>query len=227
MPKEMPLKNIFNDMPNLDEIKADIIRFKNYVESKKDRSISSNKLNELKPTLFDTKGQLKIPKTSYNRSPLKINISLDSKLTNLTITVIARLNSSAPQYTGSASKHIDLFLADDFDQYDFYAMIEKCVNSFSTDDIESIEEIFELAGIDDMNEFVQQIFATDEFESYYDENNVSERDVKRIIDKMIMSSKYGLPWFESMLISKTSKDGFDYSSIADELILILSNKIKL
>lgn len=226
MSDKSDLKNIFNDIPNLSELKQDLYRLKNYNDLKKSKNANPDKLNSTKPTLFNLKGELKIPFKKYNSSPIKIKFNADEKLENISITVIARLNDVSPEYRGTQTVTFNSFVDDRFDNYDFYNVIEKCIAGFkltNPDDFESIEDILEKAGVSDLNEFLEQIYVTDEFKDFlkvYDDN-LTIRDLSKIIDSMVSSRDYGLKYFESMMTSKTSPDGFNYSDIAQDIIDLL------
>lgn len=229
MASDNPLKNVFNDMPSLDNIKKDLKNLISYNELKKSKDTDPDKLSEVQPKLFNAQRQLKIPEKRYNSSPIKINIAVDRKLEKISIKVIAKLNKAAPEYTGVQQENVKNFLRDDFSYNDFYKLIERCIANFKLsdpDDFETIEQVLEKAGVASLDEFLEQIYVTPEFEDFIaiSNKNFTVKDISKVIDDMVSSSKYGLPYFLSMMVSQKSPDGFKYSEIADDVIKILQKK---
>ena len=226
MAKSGGLKNIFNNLPNIETIKDDLQKYINYHKLSKSSDTKPEDLEKTKPTLFNLKGKFKFPQKSYSSSPLKIDFVADVKSGDLVITVKAKLNKSAPEYSGSDKERIQTFLKNSFDYTDFYRIIERCIAGFKTKDPESIEEILTKGGVSSIDEFIEQISVTPEFKEFINNDNKNEtiKDIEDAIDEMIRSPKYGLKYFVSKLVSKNSPDGFEYSDIANDVINFIMNK---
>ena len=223
MAKDNPLKNVFNEMPTLEAIKKDLKSMIKYYELKKSSDTNPNELSANKPVLFNDRRQLKLPQKNYNNSPIKINITVDKKLEKLSVTVIAKLNKVAPEYKGVQEETVKNILRDNFNYNDFYKLIERCIANFelsNPDDFETIEQVIEKAGVESLDEFLEQIYVTDEFKQFLDmsDKKYTIKDLSKTINDMVSSRKYGLPYFVSMMVSKTSPDGFKYSEIAEDII---------
>lgn len=204
------IKNVFNDMPSLSEIKSDVKQFIEYDKTKDEQS---------KPVIFNSRGTATFPKRGAKNSPMMVQFKINPKTNIVILHLEAKVDKTAPRFIGEEQIKISEFTSKNFDYNDFSTLINKAINKFeSNDDTDKYDELFKKAGIDE-DTFFEQIV-----ETAIDECGASSDDESDIIDtvkEMMTDRKFGLKYFESKLVSKTSADGFKYDEIANDVMNII------
>ncbi len=208
------INNVFNDMPSLAEIKADI---KNFIEYDKTND------EQYKPTIFNSRGTATFPKRGAKNSPMMVQFKINSKTNEIILHLEAKVDKTSPRFTGEEKIKMSDFTSKSFDYNDFSKLINKAINNFkSNDDTDNYEELFNRAGVDE-DTFFDQIIETAK-----DELGAKDADssgLTNIIKEMMTDRKFGFKYFESKLVSKSSADGFKYDEIAkDAMNLYLKSK---
>ena len=201
------IKNVFNEIPELDKIKDDINKFLKYKESRD---------NKNKPQFFNTRGLANFPKTKVS-SPIRVELKIIGD--NINVTVTAKLDKNSPEYKGTQSVRLNKFIDSDFKYNDFTRVLARCIENFDSEkEIDNMDKLFKKAGTNE-EEFLEQIYVSTPIQKYIkDGNDLSRKQSDKIVNEMIHSSKYGLEYFKSMLSHPDKPDGFDYDEIALDVL---------